>query len=624
MDLRLLKYYNQELQFMREMGGEFAKAYPKIAGRLSLDEFECADPYVERLLEGFSFLTARIQLKLNEEFPRFTQHLMERVYPHYLCPTPSMAVVQFLPDLRDPSLKEGFSLPRHSVLRSRSGRESPTPCIYRTAHETTFWPLQLLSADYLASPAAIALAGIGRQEGAKAAIRLRLATTGDIPFRRLPLDRLALYLGGGESGMRAFEALAGHTLRIVGRAPETDEHRTTTTPEPVRILGFEPEESLLPYGPRSFQGYRFLAEYFALPERFRFIELGGLQPLLSHCEGREAELLCILDQGYPELENSLSESNFLLHCSPAINLFPKRIDRVNLDHAETEHHLLPDRIRPLDYEIYSVTEVKSFSNNSTEQSQRFEPFYAATDLNASDPPKAYYALHRQPRVVSSRQQREGQRSGYIGTELFIAIVDGEAAPYRHELHQLSIDTLCSNRDLPLLMPLGKESSAFSVESSSPVRQVRCVGAPTRPHPPAAGGAVSWRLINHLSLNYLSLAGEDSAESTAALKELLQLYAETSEPALRKQLEGVVSIASRPVNRRMPSPGPISFGHGLEITLTLDESAFQGVGAFLFGAVMEQFFRKYTAINSFTETVIATLQRGVIMRWPARLGLRPIL
>jgi type VI secretion system protein ImpG len=227
-------------------------------------------------------------------------------------------------------------------------------------------------------------------------------------------------------------------------------------------------------------------------------------------------------------------------------------------------------------------------------------------------------------VVSSKQRRDGQRSGYIGSELFIAIVDGQAAPYRSDLHQLSVNTLCSNRDLPLLMPLGKESSVFSLESSTPVRQIRCIGAPTRPRPPSTGGAVSWRLVNHLSLNYLSLAGEDQARSTAALKELLQLYADTSEPALRKQVDGVVSIASRAVDRRMPSPGPIAFGRGLEITLILDEAAFQGVGAFLFGAVMAEFFRKYTAINSFTETVILSQQRGEIMRWPARAGLRHIL
>jgi len=623
MDPRLLKYYNQELQYMREMGGEFAQAYPKIAGRLALDEFKCADPYVERLLEGFSFLAARIHLKLDEEFPRFTQHLLERVYPHYLSPTPSMAIVQFQPDMTEPSLIEGFPLPRHSVLRSRSGGSMTTACVYRTAHDITLWPLQLDGADYLPSPAVISLIGVPRHTRAKAAIRLRLSCGGETSLETLAIDRLAIHLSGGEAGMRAFEALAGHALYIAGRALGGTEGWSQSVSDPVRIMGFEAQESLLPFGPRSFQGYRFLTEYFTLPERFMFLELSGLQEILRHCRGREMELVILLDQSFPELEGSLNEDNFLLHCTPAINLFPKRADRIHLTDSTNEYHLVPDRTRPLDYEVHSVTEIKGFSGN-TEQSQIFEPFYTASDLKPEDQPQAYYALHRQPRVVSSKQQRDGQRSGYIGSETFISIVDAEAAPYRSELRQLSVNTLCSNRDLPLLMPLGQMGSAFSLESSTPVTQVRCIGAPTRPKPATAGGAVSWRLINHLSLNYLSLAGEDPAHSTAALKELLQLYADTSEPALRKQIEGIVSIAARPIDRRMPSPGPIAFGRGLEITLTLDESAFQGVGAFLFGAVMEQFFRKYTAINAFTETLIVSLQRGEIIRWPARMGLRHTL
>lgn len=174
------------------------------------------------------------------------------------------------------------------------------------------------------------------------------------------------------------------------------------------------------------------------------------------------------------------------------------------------------------------------------------------------------------------------------------------------------------------IPLSQGGSTFTLDSSTPVNNIRCIGSPTRPRPSTAQGSISWRLVNHLSLNYLSLASEDQEQSTAALKDFLQLYADTSDPSLRKQVEGVVSITSKPVNRRLPSPGPIAFGHGLEITLTLDEAAFEGSGAFLFGAMMEQFFRKYTAINSFTETVIVTLERGEIMRWPVRLGLRQTL
>ncbi|MCU7860469.1 MAG: type VI secretion system baseplate subunit TssF, partial [Candidatus Thiodiazotropha sp. (ex Lucinoma kastoroae)] len=408
MDPRLLKYYNRELQYMREMGAEFAKSYPKIANRLSLDEFECADPYVERLLEGFSFLAARIQLKLDEEFPRFTQHLMERVFPHYLCPTPSMMVVQFQADMLEPSLGDGFLLPRHSTLRSRLGKGSHTTCIYRTAQDVTLWPVELQSVDYLSSPAAINLAGIGKQNKAKAAIRLRFNTTGEIPFNKLALDSLPLFLTGGETGMRVFEALAGHTLRIVGRAPETEAYRTTAEPKPVRIMGFEKDESLLPYGPRSFQGYRFLAEYYALPERFMFIELNDLQRVISGCDGQLLDLFILLDKSDSGLEGSLSETNFLLNCSPTINLFPKRADRIHLTDSESEYHILPDRTRPMDYEVYEVSGIKGFGSN-TDQSQTFYPFYASNDFIANNQPQAYFAIHRMPRRLSSKQQREGAR-----------------------------------------------------------------------------------------------------------------------------------------------------------------------------------------------------------------------
>ncbi|MES9978547.1 MAG: type VI secretion system baseplate subunit TssF [Candidatus Thiodiazotropha sp. 6PLUC5] len=623
MDPRLLKYYNQELQFMREMGAEFAQAYPKIASRLSLDEFECADPYVERLLEGFSFLAARIQLKLDEEFPRFTQHLMERVFPHYLCPTPSMMVVQFQADMLEPSLCDGFLLPRHSTMRSRIGKGSHTACIYRTAQDVTLWPIEIQSVDYLPTPASIALAGIGKQEGARAAIRLRLKTTGDIPFNHLDLDRLPIFFSGGDSGMRAFEAVAGHTLKIVGRAPESETYRTTTQASPVRIMGFNENESLLNYWPRSFQGYRFLAEYFALPERFLFVELNDLKTVLRDCDNQQLELYLLLDESDPDLESGLSERNFLLNCSPAINLFPKRADRIHLSDSNSEYHILPDRTRPMDYEVYEVDSVIGFGSN-TEQRQTFQSFYASNDFIASDQPRAYFATHRQPRLLSSKQQREGARSSYIGSEIFVSIVDADEAPFQSDLRQLAVTTLCTNRDLPMHIPLGQGGSAFTLDSSTPVNQIRCIGSPTKPKPSTAQGSISWRLINHLSLNYLSMASEDKDQSTAALKDFLYLYADSKDPAMRKQIEGVISIESKPVNRRLPSPGPISFGHGLEIILTLDDLSFEGSGAFLFGAMMEQFFRKYTAINSFTETVVVTQQRGEIKRWPVRLGLRKTL
>ena len=141
MDERLLAYYNAELRHLREMTGEFAREFPKIAARLALDREAkevCPDPYVERLIEGFAFLAARVHLKMDSEFPRFTNTLLETVYPHYLSPVPSMGVVRFEPNLDDPGPENGFLLERSTALRAN---EDETSCQFRTAHEVRLWPL---------------------------------------------------------------------------------------------------------------------------------------------------------------------------------------------------------------------------------------------------------------------------------------------------------------------------------------------------------------------------------------------------------------------------------------------------------------------------------------------------
>jgi type VI secretion system protein ImpG len=173
MDPRLLDYYNRELQFVREMGAEFAQAYPRIAARLGVDGLECSDPYVERLLEGFAFLAARVQLKLDARHPDFTQHLLEMVYPHFLQPTPSCAVVELAPDLKDTALQSGHLIKRGTSLRSPLVKGDRISCEFRTAHDVTLWPLIVTEAKYLSGSGALATQGVATDGRARAAIRLR-------------------------------------------------------------------------------------------------------------------------------------------------------------------------------------------------------------------------------------------------------------------------------------------------------------------------------------------------------------------------------------------------------------------------------------------------------------------
>jgi type VI secretion system protein ImpG len=625
MDKRLLGYYNRELQHLRSSSGEFAREFPKIASRLSLDEFDCADPYVERLLEGFAFLSARVQLKLDAEFPRFTQSILEAVYPHYLAPTPSMAVVQFQPDMSDGGLAGGYRIERNATMRANVGRDERTACEYRTGHAVTLWPVALAGAEYytrgLATLDLPAAAGGGR-----AAIGFTLEAGAGLSFADIALDELTFYIrGADELPMRIYEQVFAHGRNVVVRPAEKPTPWQHTLPgRAIRQVGFEEDEALLPVSGRSFDGYRLLSEYFAFPARFLFFKLTGLREHLAQCKGNRIEVFVLLDEEDVELEGRIDASHFSLYSVPVINLFPKRADRIHLSDKVSEFHVVPDRTRPRDFEVYQVKGVTGFGMTADDV-QPFAPFYAASDFDESrGGTGAYFTVNREPRMVSSKERERGRRSSYGGSEVFLILVDAQAAPYRSELRQLGVETLCTNRDLPLQMGVGRMDTDFSLEASAPVTAIRCLAGPSAPQASCAEGEVSWRLISHLSLNYLSLVDNSEGEGAAALRDMLKLYGNADAAQIRKQVEGVLSVKTQAVTRRIVTRGPLSLARGLGIKVTLDEEGFQGTGVFILGAVLERFFAKYVSINSFTETTIATSQRGEIMRWPTRLGIQRTL
>ncbi len=626
MDPRLLQYYNRELQHIREMFAEFGAEYPKIAGRLGLEGLDCADPYVERLLEGFGYMAARVQLKVDAEYPRFTQNLLEMVYPHYLAPVPSMATVQLQPDLTEGSLADGFTVPRGSALRSRMGKDVQTPCEYRTAHDVTLWPLEISEAGYLASTAAVAAMGIPNVGRAKAGVRWRLKTTAGLTCDKLALDELVICLRGTDAlPTYVYEQLVANSIGIVLQPAKRKDAswREILPKSKIRPLGFNEEEALLPNVSRSFDGYRLLQEYFAFPERFLFVELSGLNAGLRQCKATEIDVIVLLDTVNPALEDAIDASHFALYCTPAVNLFEKRADRIHLSDSVPEFHIVPDRSRPVDFEVHSVVSAVGYGT-SNERKQEFLPFYGAADQRDYREHRAYYTLHREQRQLSSRQRTFGPRSSYIGSEIFISLVDGNEAPFSSDLRQLALVTLCTNRDLPLHMPVGGSKTDFTLESGAPVVAARCLAGPTRPRPSAAQREIAWRLVNHLNFNYATLLDGNDGTGAAALRQLLSLYGDLKDQSTRKQIDGVVSISHRAINRRIGGMGPIAFGRGLEITLTMEDQAFEGSGVFPLASVLERYFAKYTTINSFTETVLRTTERGEITRWPTRIGQRHLL
>ncbi len=629
MDPRMLRYYNEELRYMRESAGEFAEQFPKIAARLALDATEIADPYVERLLEGFSFLAARVRLKLDAEFPRFTQHLLETVYPHYLAPTPAMAIVQMLPTMTEGALASGFVVPRGTVLRSQIARGEVTACQFRTAHDVTLWPIEIVDVRYATVAADLPLNTLPLHAPVQGVLRLRLRAMAAIPFAQIALDRLNLFFAGSDdAALKLYELVLGSGLGVLVAPPARPvpwfEWQGRDSIQPV---GFKNSEALIPYTNRSFSGFRLLHEYFAFPERFRFVELTGLRKALSRHEGDEIEVAIPLGRGDATLAPLVDRQSFALACTPAVNLFSRRADRIHVTDQQAEQHVVIDRMRPMDFEVHSVERVVGYGDG-VEASQEFRPFYGAVEEGGREPASAYFTIRREPRALSEAQRRDGPRSHYIGSEVFLSLVDPRSAPYADDVRQLAVNVLVTNRDLPLIMPVGTDND-FTLTISAPVDGIRCLRGPSRPRPGVVEGDIAWRLISHLSLNYLTATDLDEAKGATALRELLTLYADLIEPdaaeaTSRRHAQGVRRASIVPRTRRVPVAGPIVFARGLEIRVTVDEVAFAGASAFLLGAVLEQFFARLASMNTFTELVLVSETRGEIRRWPPRMAARQLV
>jgi type VI secretion system protein ImpG len=623
-DRRLLDHYNRELAHLRELGAEFAAEFPKIAARLGLNGSEVVlDPYVERLLEGAAFLAARVQLKLDAEFPRFTQHLLEMLHPHYLAPTPSMLIAQFQPILGDANLAAGSLLPRGTAIRHLPTRSDGVACEFRTGRDLTLWPLELTEARYFSAAPELPLERLGLAGRCRGGVKLKLRATAGLQLAALALDQLRLFLAGASDVAHRLHELIGTSVQgLLVRVGHAGDKAWTLLPAgSVTLAGFEADEALLPPCTRSFDGHRLLQEYFALPARFLFFELAGLAPALAASRGSEVELVLLFDRGDPGLEAQVRAGNFLLNCVPAINLFERRLDRIQLNQCEPEFHVVADRTRPSDYEIYDLLEVTGLGAGQGDR--QFRAFYSS-DRDSGRQPDGYYTLRREPRLQSG-SQRHGQRStGYVGSEAFLALVDPQEAPYPEALRQLSLRARCTNRDLPLLMVLGSGHSDFALEVAAPVESIRCIRGPSPPQASLAQDASCWKFISQLSLNHLSLIDSSAEQGAVALRELLSLHAHQADAGLLRQVEGLRSVRSLPVVSRLPLPGPLCFGRGVEVTLELDELAFEGGSAFLLGCVLERFLARHVSLNGFTETVLRTLTRGEIMRWRPRCGTRPIL
>jgi type VI secretion system protein ImpG len=601
MDDLLLHYYERELTFIRESGAAFAEKYPKIASRLLLEPDRCEDPHTERLLEAFSFLTGRIQKKINDSFPELTESLLQIIYPHYTRPLPSMTTVKFMPRLQNVP-------PSGHWIRKGTQIFSPpvkgTKLIFSTTQDVRLLPIEVSNAEitFPRNP------GIGALNG----IKIELNTAPKLKLGQIEWpDSLRFFLNGQQQQVfKLYELLMNHAVgvEIVSYTEQHGvRHRKNVlklSAEHIEPMGFAKDDAILPWPEQSFDGYRLLYEYFAFPEKFLFFDLTGMAQL-RQIDGDLFEINIYLN--HKDTERMLiNQDTFCMYATPAVNLFRQIAMPVRVEHKKAEYPIYHDMHNKNTTEVFSIDQVTGITE-SGDDTIAYQPFYALSHFEHKEDQAPYWHIRR----------RKSPRKGDDGMDVLLSFTDAGMAVVEPQCSTLTVHTTCTNRDLPARLAPGGFARDFFIEQESPLEGIACLMKPSQARRPKPGSRLQWRLISHLSLNYLSLVSQNGQ----GLKELLTLYDIHDSAVTRQQIDGIETVEHRHVAMRVGR----AFCRGVEVALLVNEDKFVGSSVYLFASVLERFLAQYVSINSFTRLVVKSIQSNqVIKAWPPRNGERVLL
>jgi type VI secretion system protein ImpG len=596
---QLLPYYERELAWLRRHLRDFAERYPKIAGRLLISGEVCEDPHIERMIESFALLNARIAKRLDDDYPEFTEALFEVLYPHYLRPFPSCSIAHF--DMADAAQQQtgASTIARGTALATHLIRGAP--CIFRTVYPVAVAPLELADARFAAiirAPEAVRL-----PEGAVAGISLRIASTAEQATpATLGLRKLRLFIDGEPSFCAALrDALFMRPVAAYAEA-DRDGRWIRLDAIPVLAAGFDDADAMIDFPDRSHPAYRLLTEYFCFPEKFNFfdIDLAALSQAVPR-GSRTITLHLALkgirsDSNTARMLETLSTNNVLLGCTPVVNLFRQRGEPIRLTHASASYPVLADARRAFAYEVHAIDAVNLVRQTPQgETIVAFHPFYSLEHAQTPDQDGHYW--------VAQRDETLAARSP--GFETQIAIVDIDFDPAAVETQTLNIELTCTNRDLPTMLPYGQPGGDLTLEGGSNARTIRFLRKPSASLRFESGRGAHWRLISQLSLNHLSLA----AGGVAAFREILALYDLPRSASSQRQIGGIAAIAHKACSAWLPGNPFACLVRGVEVRLTIDEEAFVGSGIHVFAHIVERFLALYVHANSFTRLVIVSKKTG---------------
>ena len=594
-----LHHYLDELAYLRRMGKEFAHLYPKVAARLELADGQSSDPDVERLIESFAFLTARLERRLDMELPEISAGLLGVVYPNLVNPIPPLAMARFDLDPTQGKVTSGRQVPRHTKLFAQGA--DGTVCRFRTAYPVELWPLDIVDVDLYPRSAFKAL---DYHPNVASALRVRLLSRG-ASLAEMDLRRLRFHLHGESTMVSALYDLLGHTLAGVGLVADEGQEMVFLPGEALAPVGFGPDEDVIPAGPHLHPGYRLLQEYLHYAPKFHFFDLSGLE----RCRARERLDILFLFRENPRGRLTIEQDTVLLGCTPIQNLFSRTTEPIRIDQRRTEYRVVPDLRREAVTEIHSIRSV-SVSSNPGKPTAEVQPFFSFRHDGGGAAPTAFWHARRASTGRADRQ----------GTDMWLSFVDLDFKPALPPNQVVYAQTLCTNRELAVQLPAG---ALLQVEDAAPVMHISCLTRPTETAYPALGGATLWKLVSNLSLNHLSLSS--GAASLDALREVLRLYNISASPFVDRQIEGICEMHVRPVAGRIGEEAWRGFCRGTLVTLVFDETQFVGGSALLFASVLHRFFGLHAGLNSFTQVAMKTLQRDQEWkRWPPLAGSQPLV
>jgi len=587
----LLRYYETELDYLHSAGAAFAKKYPKIASRLELSASQSGDPHVERLIEAFAFIAARIQLNIDAEFPEISYALLDNLYPHFLEPIPSMSVARLVMD-PTANVSAPITIPRDATLHAELSEGYSLT--FRTAYPLTLYPFEVDRVE-VCEPGLFPPDPTLDNAASVIRIRIRSAT---LPIAHFAPSYLRFYIGANKSfAYELYELLQTQLLNVGVMAP-TAQAIAWLGRDSAREVGFDAHDALLPSHPTAQPQYRLLQEYAALPEKFLFVDILRLDTV--HLDTMAVDILLPL-RAVPHEHRIVSADSFMLHCTPIVNLFPKISEPIAIDHRHVQYRLVADARRDLLSEVHSIRMV-SGSMDPTSETEILRPYFSLHQgmfVHASE--SVYWYARRLPTL----------RKDKPGTDMYLSFVDREFRPTAPASGVVFAHVLCTNRHLASNLP---ERSALRLDIAGiPLRGVHLLHQPTRQLDPPLGGSIRWRVVSHLSLNFLSLT--NPATALEAVREMLRLYNVGNAAYLNRQIEGIVGMDVRPIVRRVGDARAFGYLRGTEIALTFNEELFAGSSALLLGRILREFFRLHEQVNSFTTvTVSGTRHRGIWKQW----------